>query len=90
MGKRNGPDLEGALSRRRQKWLIDYMIAPDMVRARGDALAQKLRTDYPGVLMPNLGLSRTDAKDIIAYLAHESSRLRSGTTSEVSNSSMQR
>ena len=78
MGRRIGPDLAGAHTRRRQAWLIDYMVAPDRARRRGDAIARKLRKSYPGVLMPNLGLSKTDAKDVIAYLIHETSRLRRG------------
>ena len=76
MGKRIGPDLEGAHTRRQQAWLIDYLVAPDRVRRRGDAIARKLRASYPGVLMPNLGLSKNDAQDVIAYLIHETSRLR--------------
>ena len=76
MGRRIGPDLEGAHTRRRQAWLIEYMVAPDRVRNRGDAIARTLRAAFPGVVMPNLGLSPNDAKDVIAYLVHETSRLR--------------
>ncbi|MGI9410798.1 MAG: SCO family protein [Hyphomicrobiaceae bacterium] len=78
MGKRVGPDLEGAHTRRRRAWLIDYMVAPDRARKRGDTIALELRKSYPGVLMPNLGLSKSDAKDVIAYLIHETSRLQRG------------
>ncbi len=63
-----GPDLKGVTDRRELTWLIEYLIQPDVLRARNDPLAVALDNQYKGVSMPNLRLSETDAEDVIAYI----------------------
>ena len=36
---------------------------------QGDPIAEALNADYPGVMMPNLGLGPTDAKDLLIVLS---------------------
>ena len=65
---RIGPDLAGVTRRRKEAWLLDYIMAPDEMRARKDPTAIALDKGFPAVPMPNLGLSKTDVGDLIAYL----------------------
>ncbi|MGI9422479.1 MAG: c-type cytochrome, partial [Hyphomicrobiaceae bacterium] len=81
MGKRIGPDLEGVAERRKLSWLSQYIMHPSRVRRTGDSIAAELSAAFPGVRMPNLGLSETDAGDVIAYLKAETSRLGGGVQS---------
>ena len=74
-GDRVGPDLKGVTARRDRAWLIRYLVAPDVLRARKDPIAVELDAQYEGVSMPNLGLSETDAGDIIVYLETQMKRL---------------
>jgi protein SCO1/2 len=67
-GNRVGPDLRDVTTRRSRDWLISYIIEPEKVRARQDAVALSLAAKYPAVRMPNLGLSELDASDVIAYI----------------------
>ena len=75
MGKRVGPDLENVHIRREANWLINYITQPNTVRAAGDPIALALSKSFPGVKMPNLSLSKSDASDVIAYLKSETARL---------------
>lgn len=67
-GRRVGPDLAGVTARRTHGWLVDYIMEPEKVRARGDAAAVSLAAQYPAVRMPNLGMSGLDTSDLIAYI----------------------
>ncbi|MGQ0672216.1 MAG: SCO family protein [Hyphomicrobium sp.] len=67
-GRKIGPDLAGVTSRRTHEWVTAYLIAPDRLRASNDSIALDLRRQYPGVMMPTLGLSEHDAADIISFL----------------------
>ena len=67
-----GPDLAGVLERREQTWLKNFMMSPDGMRAQKDPVAVALDEKFPGVSMPNLGLSSGDAEDLLAYLARKS------------------
>lgn len=69
-----GPDLAGALERRERTWLKQFMMEPDRMRAGKDPVAVALDEAYPGVSMPNLGLSGTDADDLLTYLSEQSRR----------------
>jgi len=84
MGKRIGPDLEGVAQRRAHGWLTEYMITPGRVRGRRDPIAVELGKAFPGVRMPNLGLAKTDAADLIAYFQSETARLSRGSTDTAS------
>jgi cytochrome oxidase Cu insertion factor (SCO1/SenC/PrrC family) len=73
--ERIGPDLAGVTERRDRDWLTRFIMAPDFMIQKEDPLALELDEHYPGVVMPNLGLTRDDAGDIIAYLEMATERL---------------
>lgn len=75
MGQHIGPDLEGVASRRSRDWIVSYMIRPDKMRRQRDPIAMSLRKRFPGVVMPNLGLAKADADDLLVYLDAQSNRL---------------
>ncbi len=68
-GKGNllGPDLKGVTARRERAWLARYLRAPDHMRANGDSIAIELARDNK-VLMPNLGLTKTEVAELINYM----------------------
>jgi len=68
-GKRIGPDLMGVLDRRDRDWLVRFIMDPDGMRARGDRTAIEIDARFPGVSMPDLGLSEDDAGDVLSYIA---------------------
>ena len=70
-----GPDLQGVTARRERSWLSRFLQAPNVMRAQKDPIAVALSARFPGVLMPNLGLSETDVGDLLAYLEFRTARL---------------
>ena len=78
-GDSGGPDLKGVTGKRPADWLERVIVEPDKLTADKDPIQLGLVKQYGGE-MPNLGMSRKDAKKIIAYL-QEVSRvpLSSGT-----------
>jgi protein SCO1/2 len=74
-----GPDLQGVTARRDRAWLSRYLQAPNVMRAQKDPIAVALSAKFPGVLMPNLGLSETDVGDLLAYLDFRTARLAAPT-----------
>lgn len=67
-GKKVGPDLKGVAKTRSHDWLIGFITAPDKVIASGDPTAAQLVKEY-GMPMPSLGISKTDAEAILAYIS---------------------
>jgi protein SCO1/2 len=67
-GDRIGPDLGAALGARDRGWLTEYIVHPDVLRARKDPIAMALSTRYGEVRMPNLGLTAAEAQSILRYL----------------------
>jgi mono/diheme cytochrome c family protein len=67
-GRLVGPDLKGVISKRDPSWLIRWIREPDKMLAEGDPIATQQLQEYNGVPMPNLGVSETEAKNIIAYI----------------------
>jgi len=63
-----GPDLAGVLRRRDRHWLTQFLMSPDGMRGKKDRIAMELSARFPGVSMPNLGLSQTDVGDLLVYL----------------------
>jgi cytochrome c2 len=63
-----GPDLKDVTKRRQHDWLEQWIMAPDAVLAKKDEYATKLLHEYHDMAMPNLGLSKGDTDNIIAYL----------------------
>lgn len=72
---RVGPDLKDVTQRRTHSWLESFISSPDKMFAQQDPTAMSLLHDYPGVRMPNLGLTPTDARDVIAYIETTSGQL---------------
>jgi len=67
-----GPDLKGITSLRETSWLVRWIQEPNKVLDEGDPIVTKHLQEYNNVRMPNLGISETEAKNILAYLAAES------------------
>ena len=75
VGNRVGPDLRDVTSRRSNEWLSDFIMSPGKMRRTGDPVALALDAQFPGVKMPEMGLSANDAKDLIGYLRAATDRL---------------
>jgi protein SCO1 len=78
VGDRVGPDLRGVTERHTAEWLSRFIQRPDRVRAENDPAAAAMAAKFPGVRMPNLGITDVDAVDLISYLHSETSRLAEG------------
>jgi len=78
VGDRVGPDLRGAAERRQQAWLTRFIKTPEKVLAEKDPVALSLAEKFPGVRMPDLGLSEIDAGDLISYIKTQTSHLADG------------
>ena len=78
-GDSGGPDLKGITGKRPADWLERVIVEPDKLTADKDPTQLELVKKYGGE-MPNLGISRKDAKKIIAFLQDVSpAALPSGT-----------
>ncbi len=66
-GDAGGPDLKGITGKRPADWLERVIVEPDKLTADRDPIQLGLVKQYGGE-MPNLGMSRKDAKKIIAFL----------------------
>jgi mono/diheme cytochrome c family protein len=66
-GDSGGPDLKGVVGKRPSAWLERVIVEPDKLTAEKDPVQAELVKKY-GFEMPNLGISRDDAKKIIAYM----------------------
>jgi mono/diheme cytochrome c family protein len=66
-GDASGPDLKGITGKRPADWLERVIVEPDKLTADRDPIQLGLVKRYGGE-MPNLGMSRKDAKKIIDYL----------------------
>ena len=67
-GVKFGPDLAGVTLRRDRDWLIRYLQEPDVLLRAGDPVAVALNARFPDVKMPFMGLTETDAADLVHYL----------------------
>lgn len=74
-GRKFGPDLAAVTLRRDADWLRRFIMDPDLMLKSGDPIAAALNADYPGVMMPNLGLGPADARDLLVYLAAADAQL---------------
>lgn len=66
-GDSGGPDLKGISGKRTADWLERIIVEPNKLTAGKDPIHLALVKQYGGE-MPNLGISRKDAKKIVAYL----------------------
>jgi protein SCO1 len=73
-GDRVGPDLAGVAERRDHTWLTNFIRHPQEMMAMKDPIAAALAEKYKGATMPDLGVTASDAPDIIAYLRAETAR----------------
>ncbi|MBU2358684.1 MAG: SCO family protein [Alphaproteobacteria bacterium] len=80
-GVKFGPDLAGVTLRRDHDWLTRYLQAPDILLRDGDPTAVALNARFPDVKMPFMGLTETDAEDLIFYLGAQLDGLDSTLTS---------
>jgi cytochrome oxidase Cu insertion factor (SCO1/SenC/PrrC family) len=67
-GDRVGPDLAGVGERRQADWLVRFIANPDRVRGQRDAIALALADKYPVVRMPAMGISESEASELLAYI----------------------
>jgi protein SCO1/2 len=74
-GNRVGPDLRAVTERRDRAWLTDFIRDPVKKLAENDPVALALASRFPAVRMPRLGITETDATDLLAYLRDQTSRL---------------
>ncbi len=72
-GRMVGPDLKGVTVNREESWLIRWIMEPNKMLAEGDAIATQQLQEYNNLPMPNLGVSDSEARDILAYIEAESS-----------------
>jgi mono/diheme cytochrome c family protein len=66
-GDSAGPDLKGVAGRRTAAWLERVIVEPDKLAADKDPVQLELVKRFGGE-MPNLGVSRHDARKIVAFL----------------------
>lgn len=71
-GDRIGPDLAHVSGRRSHDWLKSFVSRPDKMFAAKDPVALAMAKKYRGLKMPNLGLSESDAADVIAFIDAQS------------------
>jgi mono/diheme cytochrome c family protein len=78
-GDSGGPDLKGVTGKRPAAWLERVIVEPDKLTSDKDPAQLGLVKKYGGE-MPNLGISRKDAKRIIAFLQEVSPATSSSGT----------
>ncbi|HBG04356.1 MAG: cytochrome C [Geobacteraceae bacterium GWC2_58_44] len=66
-GDGGGPDLKGITAKRPAEWLVRVIAEPDKLTAEKDPVQLELVKKY-GMEMPNVGVSRDDARKIVAFL----------------------
>lgn len=71
-GRETGPDLKGVTEKRPHKWLVEFIMNPEKMFKENDPTAEKLLNEYAGVKMPNLGLSKEQTNDVLAYVKEQS------------------
>jgi len=71
-GARVGPDLQGVRERRPEQWLLRMITSPETLIAEGDPTVTALVRQFKQIVMPNLGLSETDARAVLEHIASAS------------------
>jgi protein SCO1/2 len=67
-GNKVGPDLAGVAERRDRDWLLKFISDPEKMRRQKDPTALELVASFPTVRMPPLGVSDSDAADLLTYI----------------------
>jgi len=76
-GDGGGPDLKGVAAKRSGEWLVRVIAEPDKLTAEKDPTQLELIKKF-GMEMPNVGVSRDDAKKIVAFLQGGSAPAKAG------------
>ena len=71
-GRKAGPDLQGVNQKRKKEWLVDFITNPEHMLNEKNPVAMKLLNEYAGVRMPDTGLSKKQAEDVLAYIKQQS------------------
>jgi protein SCO1 len=75
VGDRVGPDLRDVTARRDRTWLTNFMRNPKKMLADKDPIVLAMAEKFPGVRMPVLGISDSDAEELLTYLDEQSARI---------------
>jgi cytochrome oxidase Cu insertion factor (SCO1/SenC/PrrC family)/cytochrome c2 len=75
VGDRVGPDLRDVTARRDRAWLTSFIRNPKKMIADKDPIVLTLVEKFPGVRMPVLGISDSDAQELLTYLDEQSARI---------------
>jgi cytochrome c2 len=75
VGDRVGPDLRDVTARRDRAWLTSFIRNPKKMFADKDPIVLAMAEKFPGVRMPVLGISDTDAQELLSYLDEQSARI---------------
>jgi len=75
VGDRVGPDLRDVIARRDRAWLTNFIRNPKKMFADRDPIVLALAEKFPGVRMPVLGISDSDAEVLLSYLDDQSARI---------------
>ena len=75
VGDRVGPDLRDVTARRDRAWLTNFIRNPKKMFADKDPIVLAMAEKFPGVRMPVLGISDSDAEELLAYLDAQSARI---------------
>ncbi len=67
-GVRVGPDLKGITELRPGGWLVSFISDPEKMFQSGDPYAAALLKKFGKIRMPDLGLSKDQVGDVLAYL----------------------
>src|SRR5262244_1906184 len=78
VGDRVGPDLRDVTARRDRTWLTNMIRNPKKMFADKDPIVLAMAEKFPGVRMPVLGISDSDAEELLAYLDEQSARIVGG------------
>lgn len=70
-GKKVGPDLKGITELRSRQWIENFISNPENMFKSGDPLANRLLKDFNNLPMPNVGFSKEQISDVLAYLKSE-------------------
>ena len=75
VGDRVGPDLRDVTARRDRAWLTNFIRNPKKMFADKDPIVLAMAEKFPGVRMPVLGISDSDAQELLFYLDEQSARI---------------
>ena len=78
VGTRIGPDLRDVGKRRSEQWMTNFIMRPDKMLSQKDSIAVALDKQFPVAVMPSLGITQSDAQDLVAYLKFSSDAILEG------------